>query len=153
MRKGTLMGDAGALPRVDRLLVVVAHPDDESFGLGALLTSFIARGTTVSVLCFTRGENSTLRTHGPDLGSIRCEELHAASHVLRVNSVELLSYPDGGLADVALGDLRDEVLRRASDADGLLVFDEGGVTGHPDHCRATRAAIAAADTLDLPVLA
>ena len=36
-------------------------------------------------------------------------------------------------------------------ADLLLVFDEGGVTGHPDHCRATEAALAGAP--GLPVLA
>jgi LmbE family N-acetylglucosaminyl deacetylase len=35
----------------------------------------------------------------------------------------------------------------------LVVFDEGGVTGHPDHQRATRAALAAADHLDIAVLA
>lgn len=136
-----------------RLLVVVAHPDDESFGLGALLTSFITRGTEVSVLCFTRGENSTLGTHGPDLAGVRCEELHAASQVLDIDDLDVLAYPDGGLTDVVLDELRDEVLRHAVGADGFLVFDEGGVTGHPDHCRATDAALAAADTLDLPVLA
>jgi LmbE family N-acetylglucosaminyl deacetylase len=38
-------------------------------------------------------------------------------------------------------------------ADILLVFDEGGITGHPDHCRATEAAVAAARELELPVLA
>jgi LmbE family N-acetylglucosaminyl deacetylase len=36
-------------------LAVVAHPDDESFGLGAVLSAFIDSGTRVSVLCFTRG--------------------------------------------------------------------------------------------------
>jgi len=38
-------------------------------------------------------------------------------------------------------------------ADLLLVFDEGGITGHPDHCRATEAALAFARDTRLPVLA
>jgi LmbE family N-acetylglucosaminyl deacetylase len=37
-------------------------------------------------------------------------------------------------------------------ADGLLVFDTDGVTGHPDHARATLAAVAAADRAELTVL-
>jgi len=37
------------------VLAVVAHPDDESFGLGAVLASFAETGARVSVLCFTRG--------------------------------------------------------------------------------------------------
>lgn len=41
-------------------LAVVAHPDDESFGLGAILAALTSRGTTVRVLCFSHGEASSL---------------------------------------------------------------------------------------------
>ena len=44
------------------VLAVVAHPDDESFGLGAVLAGFVDAGAAVAVLCFTHGESSTL--HG-----------------------------------------------------------------------------------------
>ena len=40
-------------------LAVIAHPDDESFGLGGVLARLAADGTRVRVLCFTRGEAST----------------------------------------------------------------------------------------------
>lgn len=52
-------------------------------------------------------------------------------------------------------ELIDHVLKAAGDfdADGMLVFDDGGITGHPDHQAATNAALAVADALDLPVLA
>ena len=42
------------------LLAVVAHPDDESFGLGGVLAALAATGRRVSLLCFTAGEGSTL---------------------------------------------------------------------------------------------
>jgi LmbE family N-acetylglucosaminyl deacetylase len=145
------MGDA--LPAVRRLLVVIAHPDDESFGLGGLLSAFIAQGTTVSVLCFTQGERSTLGAEYGDLAGIRCKELSAAARVLGITDTTLLFYPDGELTIVPVDELMHRVLQHASDIDALVVFDEGGVTGHPDHCCATDAAIAAADVLDLPVLA
>lgn len=47
------------LAQVRRALAVVAHPDDESFGLGAVLGYLVHNGAEVSVLCFTRGEAST----------------------------------------------------------------------------------------------
>ena len=43
-----------SLPNWKSLLVIITHPDDESFGLGAVLSSFIESGADVSVLCFTR---------------------------------------------------------------------------------------------------
>ncbi len=144
-----------ALPQVGSLLAVCAHPDDESFGLGAVLGAFADAGTRTSLLCFTRGEASTLRGVPGDLATIRAEELTAAARILSVGHAELLDYPDGGLAAQPLPELAAHVRRaaRAAGAGTLLVFDHGGVTGHPDHRRATQAALAAADALDLPVLA
>jgi LmbE family N-acetylglucosaminyl deacetylase len=65
-----------------------------------------------------------------------------------------LSYPDGTLGSTCGTVLAGEVVdaARDADADGLLVFDPSGVTGHPDHAAATAAALAAADVLDLPTL-
>jgi LmbE family N-acetylglucosaminyl deacetylase len=48
------------LPDWPVALVVVAHPDDESFGLGAVIEAFVTSGTTVHVLCLTKGEASTV---------------------------------------------------------------------------------------------
>lgn len=143
------------LPELASLLVVCAHPDDESFGLGAVLHAFAAGGTRLAVLCFTRGEASTLRGVDGDLSTIRAGELAAASGHLGVGLVELLGYPDGALAAQPRAELVDHIQKTARDvaADGLLVFDDGGITGHPDHQAATDAAIEAADALDLPVFA
>lgn len=151
-----------ALPRWQRPLVVVAHPDDESFGLGALLTRFVDDGATASVLCFTHGEASTL--HGVagvagDLRRIRAGELQAAASILGLGAVVLLDHPDGGLADRADPARDDDLLAdevaataRRLGSDGLLVFGPGGVTGHPDHVAATDAAVRAARRLGIPVL-
>lgn len=128
------------------VLAVCAHPDDESFGLGAVLHWLAADGARTSVLCFTHGEASTLGRPGADLHAVREGELREAGHRLGVESVEILDLPDGRLSEVPLGSLAGAVERvaEAVAADLLLVFDEGGVTGHGDHCRATEAALAAA---------
>jgi LmbE family N-acetylglucosaminyl deacetylase len=137
------------------VLAVCAHPDDESFGLGAVLSTFAELGIATSVLCFTHGEASTLGPSGADLAAVRAAELAAAAGVLGVHSFRLLSYADGGLREAAIDELCREVTTSVdqSSTDCLLVFDEGGITGHPDHERATEVALASAGPLALPVIA
>ncbi len=144
----------GQLPPWRSVLAVVAHPDDESFGLGAVLSAFADAGATVSVLCFTHGEASTLHGVEGDLADLRADELAAAAKALGLQGVTLLAHPDGGLADVPVDQLLPEVLRAARhvEADGLIGFDLTGVTGHPDHAAATAVAVRAAERLDLPVV-
>lgn len=142
------------LPAWASVLAVVAHPDDESFGLGAVLDAFAWRGTRTAVLCLTHGENSTVREATDDLAMVRERELAGAARTLGVSEVSLLTYPDGSLDEVCRSRLAGDVLdaARVARAEGLLVFDTSGVTGHPDHAAATQAALLAADGLDLPVL-
>jgi LmbE family N-acetylglucosaminyl deacetylase len=137
------------------VLAVCAHPDDESFGLGAVLSAFTELGIEIAVLCFTHGEASTLGETDRDLATVRAAELAAAARVLGVSSVRLLSYTDGALRHVALEELCREVERCAvaDSVDCLLVFDEGGITGHRDHERATEAALVIAEQLGVPALA
>ncbi len=144
----------GVLPDWTSVLAVVAHPDDESFGLGAILDAFARSGAAVSVLCLTQGEASTVRGVSGDLRTLRSSELQHAARALGVNSAVLRDYPDGGLATVAVPTLLAEVGQAVgrSRAQGLVVFDPSGVTGHPDHTAASAAALRAAETLDLPVL-
>ena len=152
----------GAMPRPGRrlpgwrtVLVVVAHPDDETFGLGAIADSLAAGGAAVHVLCFTHGEASTLNENHAELSQARDAELRQAAAELGAASVTLLDYPDGHLAEVAPGELSAQVTRLAArvGAGGLLVFDDTGITGHRDHQAATRAAVLAAPAGGLPVLA
>ncbi|MEU4683851.1 PIG-L deacetylase family protein [Streptomyces xinghaiensis] len=147
-------GRLGRLPRWRSVLAVVAHPDDESFALGALLAGFAGDGARVSVLCLTHGEASTLHGVAGDLERLRADELTTAAGVLGIGDVRLLAYPDGRLSAADPGELTARVTAaaRETDAEGLLVFDPTGVTGHPDHAAATAAALRAAGGLGLPVL-
>jgi LmbE family N-acetylglucosaminyl deacetylase len=142
------------LPGWRHVLVVVAHPDDESFGLGGLVGAFTDTGATVEVLCFTRGEASTLG-YVPDLAVVRAEELAAAGAALGTASTILLDRPDGHLVELLDEQLLGDVVAAIEDhrPDGLLVFDPaGGVTGHEDHAAASRAALAAARQSGIPTL-
>lgn len=140
-------------PTPQRVLAVCAHPDDESFGLGAIISTLIDQGATVDLVCLTQGEASTLGSPPVGLAEARCGELTAAADVLGITSVHRFDHPDGRLAAVDLAALAAVIEPVAKHVELLLVFDEGGITGHPDHIQATAAAMAVAEDLDLVVLA
>ncbi|RZI79234.1 MAG: PIG-L family deacetylase, partial [Microbacterium sp.] len=83
-----------------RLHVVVAHPDDETFGCGGLLLHAQAAGFDTFVTCATRGEAGEDRDGrtGPVLGDLRAAELRSAATLLGVSDVELLDFADSGMA-------------------------------------------------------
>jgi len=143
------------LPAWPSVLAVIAHPDDESFGLGAVIDRLAAAGAAVHITCFTHGGASTLNATRADLHRARETELCRAAAELRAAGVTLLDYPDGGLAGIPAAELAGHVTEAAdrAEASGLFVFDDTGVTGHPDHRAATRAAVLAGYRAGLPVLA
>ena len=143
------------LPSWERVLAVVAHPDDESFGLGAVLDVFVRNGAQVAVLCLTQGEASTLHEGADDLATVRADELRSAALALGVQATELANHPDGALHTIdpaVLADDIDAAIARHH-PDGLLVFDPSGISGHLDHVTATQVALRSAELADVPVLA
>ena len=124
-----------------QLLAVVAHPDDESFGLGAVILWLCRKSVPVSALVFTQGEASTLGSTGnqSELSVRRCQELACASQILGLVGYALHSYGDGHLHEVPL-DERVKMLEDAGSPQVVLAFDETGITGHQDHIAATEAA-------------
>jgi LmbE family N-acetylglucosaminyl deacetylase len=146
------------------LLVVVAHPDDETFGCGSLLLRAAAMGATTYVCCATRGE---LGEPAPgsgvpqdQLGRVREAELREAARLLGVERVDLLGYVDSGLSgplgpQSLVGAPFDDVQARIRgliediEPDVLLTLD--GSDRHRDHIRVGDAAMAAAAAPGSPV--
>jgi LmbE family N-acetylglucosaminyl deacetylase len=131
---------------------VVAHPDDETFGLGALLANLASEGRAVHLLCFTHGEASTVgATDG--LGDIRRRELFDAAGVLGLTDVTLLDFADGSLDVVPHAELDARIDGwLPTDVAALVVLEPQGVTGHADHKAVSRAAERVADERALPVI-
>ena len=87
--------------RIDRVLVVTAHPDDSEFGAGGTVAKMTKEGREVTYVIVTNGnKGSSDRTMTSErLISIRAEEQRAAARVLGVARVEFLGYPDGEVED------------------------------------------------------
>src|SRR3954447_21564045 len=85
-------------------MAVLAHPDDESLGLGGTLARYANEGVQTFLVTATRGENGrhgASRSASPQqLGRVREAELLAASQVLAISDVHFLDYLDGALDGV-----------------------------------------------------
>ena len=142
------------LAGVRRLIVVAAHPDDETLGAAGLLATAAQSGTTVVVVIATLGERSHphSRTHSQDqLRAIRRSEVTAAVALLAPHAtVRLLEVPDGDLADHE-GALTAAVAEFI-ETSGTVVAAPWEEDGHPDHAAAGRAARAAATGTDVTLL-
>jgi len=137
-----------------RLLAVVAHPDDESLGVGGVLARYAAEGAETYVVTATRGErgrygDGTDHPGAEELGRIREAELRTAAEVLGVREVHLLDYLDGELDGA---DPRQAIARITGHIKRLrphvvVTFAQDGAYGHPDHIaisQFTTAAVVAA---------
>ncbi|MEU2064292.1 N-acetyl-1-D-myo-inositol-2-amino-2-deoxy-alpha-D-glucopyranoside deacetylase [Streptomyces sp. NPDC013455] len=156
-------------PAARRLLLVHAHPDDESINNGATMAKYAAEGAHVTLVTCTLGERGEVippelrHLSGPALGAHRRGELAAAASALGVTDVRLLGgagrYGDSGMmgladnddpdcfwrADVeeAAGHLAEVILEVRPQV--LVAYDDHGGYGHPDHIQAHRVAMRAVD--------
>jgi LmbE family N-acetylglucosaminyl deacetylase len=141
-------------------MAVLAHPDDESLGVGGTLAKYASEGVEVFLLTATPGDGGRYRGHPPGdprhpgpvaLAAIREAELRAAASVLGVREVSLLGYHDQQLDRAEPRDAIAAIvghLRRVR-PDVVVTFGPDGAYGHPDHVAisqfTTAATIAAAD--------
>lgn len=143
-----------------RLLICYAHPDDESFGLGGLISKYVSEGVDVYYLCATNGDVGTV---APELlngyksvAELRLAELDAASKLLGFKHVYKLGYKDSGMMGSPDNDDPEclwyagqhkpaEVVRRVVEAiretrpHVIITFNKYGGYGHPDHIAIQRA--------------
>ncbi len=122
------------------LMCIVAHPDDESLGIGFTLAKYSAEGVFTSIVMATRGERgwqgNPQDNPGPRaLGRIREAELLASANILGVDEVNFLDYIDGDLERAKPAEISGKIaahIRRVR-PQVVITFDPFGAYGHPDH--------------------
>jgi N-acetyl-1-D-myo-inositol-2-amino-2-deoxy-alpha-D-glucopyranoside deacetylase len=149
------------------LLLVHAHPDDESISTGGAMMKAKKDGHRVVLVTGTRGEageiyNMDEAATRPKLGEVRTKELEAAARILGVDRVEFLNYRDSGMVGTPENDdprsfhqapLKEAAAKlagilREERPDVVVTYDSDGTYGHPDHIKAHHVTNAALDLLD-----
>ncbi|HEU0296997.1 MAG TPA: PIG-L deacetylase family protein [Anaerolineales bacterium] len=148
------------------ILAVLAHPDDESFGLGGTLALYARKGYDTYYLCATRGEAGTVdeeHLNGfKDTAELRTNELMRAAKVLGLKGVFFLGYRDSGMPGTeenqhpnaqinhAVEEVAGHIVKymRELKPDIVITHDPIGGYRHPDHIqlhKATKLAFERAD--------
>ena len=125
------------------VLMIWAHPDDETYLVGGLSAALTDAGHRVVCVTATRGEagvSSSGAPHDVQLAQIRAAELEAALRILGIEEHHWLDYPDGGCADVDAVEAADRITVVLEDVrpDTVITFGPDGFTGHPDHRAVSR---------------
>jgi N-acetyl-1-D-myo-inositol-2-amino-2-deoxy-alpha-D-glucopyranoside deacetylase len=156
-----------------RLLLVHAHPDDETINNGATMALYTDLGAQVTLVTCTRGEEgevlvsdlSHLASSATDsLGQHREVELKDAMAALRVNDFRFLGdhqvkFRDSGMMGTEPNNRPDVFWQADLDLAAahlvkvidevkphvLITYDEIGGYGHPDHIQAHRVAMRASE--------
>jgi LmbE family N-acetylglucosaminyl deacetylase len=144
-----------------RLLVVFAHPDDESFGPGGTLALYAQRGVEIHLICMTRGEAGKipqeLAQSYETVAQLREAELRCAAAQLGLTKIHFLDYRDSGMAGtpdnqhpnaLAAAPLEDVAVKithyiRLIQPHVVLTHDPRGGYLHPDHIATHNATVQA----------
>ncbi len=136
-----------------RLMAVLAHPDDESLGMGGTLARYAAEGVETYLVTATRGQSGRFRgipageghPGKEKLAQIREAELRAAAEALGVRELALLDYMDGELDRAeprgVIAKIAAQLRRHRPQV--VLTFPSDGIYGHPDHIAISQFTLAA----------
>jgi len=133
-----------------RLMCILAHPDDESLGMGGTLAKYAKEGIETYLVTATRGErgrfgDAAVRPALQVVGNVREAELRAAGKELGIREVHFLDYIDGDLDRANPREVQGKIvgfLRRVR-PHVVVTFGPDGAYGHPDHIAISQFAGAA----------
>ena len=140
----------GELDAPDRVLLVVAHPDDIDFGSAGTVAALTAAGTAVSYCLVTSGEagDDDLSRSSKELAEERQGEQTAAAEIVGVSELHWLNHPDGrvvsnlelrrDISRVIRKERPDIVICQSTEANWDRIYG-----AHPDHLATAWATMAA----------
>jgi LmbE family N-acetylglucosaminyl deacetylase len=123
-----------------KLLVVFAHPDDESMGMGGTLAKYSAEGVETHYVCASRGERGWFGDPESNpgwerLAHIRTKELENAVKELGMSGLHFLNYIDGDVDKADHAEIIGRIVThiRRIQPQVMVTFPPDGNYGHPDH--------------------
>ncbi|MBI9043396.1 MAG: PIG-L family deacetylase [Anaerolineaceae bacterium] len=143
------------------MLVVVAHPDDETFGMGGTLAYYANKNVKIHLIVTTNGAAGEVDPQFLEefnsIAELRAHELHCAANTLGLSSVDYLIYRDSGMSGsdenqhpdslnmAPLDQVAENVLGYVHkyQPQVIITHDPMGGYGHPDHIKTHHATMKA----------
>ena len=133
-----------------RLMGILAHPDDESLGMGGTFARYAKEGIETYLVTATRGErgrfgDAAVRPSLQVVGEMREAELRGAARELGIREIHFLDYIDGDLDRASPVEAQEKIvpfIRRVK-PHVVVTFGPDGAYGHPDHIAISQLANAA----------
>ncbi len=128
-----------------RLLIVMAHPDDESFGPSGTLALYANQGVDVHLLCVTNGDASetviagqaslSTKARKKALTLTRQQEVKRAAAIIGISHIDFLNYPDGQLCNALYHAIAKQIIDKIDyfSPQVIIAPEPQGITGHLDH--------------------
>ena len=120
-----------------QMLLIFAHPDDESFALGGTIAKYAEQGVNITLVAATKGEAGKAAgiCKPEDLGAIREQELHSAAGILGISKVVFLGYRDKEVPIAPPLEIVEKLVRIIRDVrpQVIITFGADGASGHRDH--------------------
>lgn len=149
------------MKKINKVLVCLAHPDDESFGMGGTLAKYAREGAEITLVCTTRGEAGDVDPKFLEgyqsIAELRTAELTCAAKHLGIKEVIYYDYRDSGMQgsednkhknafinvpmDILVERLVKEIREKKPDI--VVTFDPIGGYRHPDHIYIHQATVKA----------
>ncbi len=120
-----------------KMLLIFAHPDDESFALGGTIAKYAEKGVTITLVTATKGEAGKVAgiCTLEELGYIREQELMRAAEILGIDRVIFLGYRDKEVPIAPPLEIVEKLVRiiREVRPQVIITFGADGSSGHRDH--------------------
>lgn len=144
------------------VVAVFAHPDDEAFTIGGVLSAFADRGAAVTLITATRGEEGEIShpslATSDNLGEVREQELLDAAAILGIGTIRFLDFRDSGMYGATSNGNPNAFIQQPTEQvaaklagiladirpDVVITFSEEGGYLHPDHVHIHEAVAATA---------
>lgn len=139
-----------------RLMLLLAHPDDETFGPGGTVARYAREGVEITLVTATRGEEGMTGdppvTEKVLLGEVREAELARAATILGIREIVFLGFRDKQLEHLPPERILEKAVEqvRRVRPQVLIGFGPEGVSRHPDHVVMSRVAFEAFDAAGDP---
>lgn len=121
----------------NEMLLIFAHPDDESFALGGTIAKYAEQGANITLVAATKGEAGKAAgiCMPEELGLVREQELRRAAKVLGIAEVIFLGYRDKEVAIASPLEIVEKLVRiiRKIRPQVVITFGADGSSGHRDH--------------------